>query len=168
MAQDGRCRSRAWRCLTWGGPERSVPAMPPEPAEPHEPSDSGLPPELADAREAFGRHLGLERALSAHTVRAYLGDLDGLLATLARRTGRLHELDLAVLRRWLAEQRSSGASRSTLARRASAARVFTAWAARTGRLPSDPGLRLAAPKAHRVLPSVLSHEQADRMLGAAT
>lgn len=142
--------------------------MPPEPAEPHEPSDSGLPPELADAREAFGRHLGLERALSAHTVRAYLGDLDGLLATLARRTGRLHELDLAVLRRWLAEQRSSGASRSTLARRASAARVFTAWAARTGRLPSDPGLRLAAPKAHRVLPSVLSHEQADRMLGAAT
>lgn len=131
-------------------------------------AEAGLPPELADAREAFGRHLGLERALSAHTVRAYLGDIDGLLGTLSRHDGRLRALDLAVMRRWLAEQRSGGVSRSTLARRASAARVFTAWAARTGRIDADPGLRLAAPKAHRVLPSVLSHDQADQMLGAAT
>jgi integrase/recombinase XerC len=127
-----------------------------------------LPPELADAREAFGRHLGLERALSVHTVRAYLGDLDGLLRTLARGSDRLQALDLPVLRRWLAEQRSGGVSRATLARRASAARVFTAWAARTGRISADPGVRLAAPKAHRVLPSVLSREQADQMLSAAT
>jgi integrase/recombinase XerC len=127
-----------------------------------------LPPELADAREAFGRHLGLERALSPHTVRAYLGDLDGLLDTLSSASDRMAALDLAVLRRWLAAQRSAGASRATLARRASAARVFTAWAARTGRLSVDPGPRLAAPKPHRVLPSVLSLEQADQLLGAAT
>jgi len=127
-----------------------------------------LSPELADAREAFGRHLGLERALSPHTVRAYLGDLDGLLETLSATSDRLGALDLGVLRRWLALQRGSGASRSTLARRASAARVFTAWAARTGRLEVDPGQRLVAPRPHRVLPTVLSREQADQLLGAAT
>lgn len=126
------------------------------------------PPELSAALAAFERHLGLERALSAHTVRAYLGDIDGLLRTVAARFSSLDGLDLVLLRRWLAEQRSAGVSRTTLARRASAARVFTAWAVRTGRLAEDPGLRLAAPRPHRTLPSVLSAEQTATMLTAAT
>jgi integrase/recombinase XerC len=54
-----------------------------------------------------------------------------------------------------------------MARRASAARAFTAWLTRTGRLPVDPGLRLAAPKAHRSLPAVLGQEQAGRVMNAA-
>jgi integrase/recombinase XerC len=127
-----------------------------------------LPTELAEARAAFERHLRLERSRSRHTVRAYLGDVDGLLAAVARSGNGLGGLDLATLRRWLARQRSAGASRSTLARRASAARVFTAWAARTGRMAHDPGLRLVAPRPHRTLPAVLSTEQADTMLTAAT
>ncbi|GAA5147890.1 tyrosine recombinase XerC [Pseudonocardia eucalypti] len=132
-----------------------------------EPADAdALPADLADARRAFERHLRLERATSAHTVRAYLGDLDALLRTVAD-TG-LAGLDLAALRRWLAAQRAAGASRATLTRRASSARVFTAWAARTGRLATDPGQRLAAPRKHRTLPSVLTVEQADAMLTAAT
>ncbi len=130
---------------------------------------TGLPTALIEARKSFERHLALERSLSPHTVRAYLGDLDGLLRVLARRGGEdLTRLGLSVLRGWLAEQRGSGASRTTLARRASAARVFTAWATRTGRLPVDPGARLVAPRPHRVLPSVLSPEQASVLLTAAT
>ncbi len=131
-------------------------------------SDPPLPAALVDAAEAFARHLGLERSMSAHTIRAYLGDLDGLLRVLATRSDRLEVLDLSVLRRWLASQRSAGASRATLARRASSARVFTAWAARTGRLASDPGARLVAPRPHRTLPAVLSPGQADALLTAAT
>jgi integrase/recombinase XerC len=130
--------------------------------------EGSLPGDLAEARRAYERHLALERALSPHTVRAYLGDVDGLLHTVARDSGALAGLDLAALRRWLAEQRAGGASRSTLARRGSAARVFTAWAARTGRLAEDPGLRLVAPRPHRALPAVLSVEQASTMLTAAT
>lgn len=125
-------------------------------------------PELGPARSAFERHLSLERGLSPHTVRAYLGDLDGLVAVLVRDGLGLADLDLAVLRRWLAEQRAGGAGRRTLARRASAVRVFTAWATRTGRLSQDPGSRLVAPRPHRSLPSVLSAEQASAMLDAAT
>ncbi|HEY2203185.1 MAG TPA: tyrosine recombinase XerC [Pseudonocardia sp.] len=126
-----------------------------------------MPDDLASALAAFRRHLSLERALSAHTVRAYLGDVGDLFRMVADADGSLAELNLAALRRWLAVQRSRGASRTTLARRASAARVFTAWAVRSGRLAEDPGQRLAAPRPHRTLPTVLTVEQADGMLAAA-
>jgi integrase/recombinase XerC len=54
-----------------------------------------------------------------------------------------------------------------LARRAAAARSFTAWAARTGHLTVDPGLRLVAPAVHRGLPAVLRAEQAEALMRVA-
>ncbi|HEY1972037.1 MAG TPA: tyrosine recombinase XerC [Pseudonocardia sp.] len=123
---------------------------------------------LAEVRAAFERHLRLERDLSRHTQRAYLGDVDSLLDLMRRHRIGLAGLDLSVLRRWLAAQRAGGASRRTLARRASSVRVFTAWCTRVGRLAQDPGGRLAAPKAHRTLPAVLSVEQTETMLRAAS
>ena len=59
-----------------------------------------------------------------------------------------------VLRSWLARLRSTGAARTTLARRGSAARTFTAWAHRRGLMTADPGLLLATPKGHPPLPDV--------------
>jgi site-specific recombinase XerC len=87
-------------------------------------------------------------------------DVDSLLHVVAARGGNLRALDLAALRRWLAAERMAGTSRTTLARRASGARAFTAWAARTGRLEVDPGDRLAAPRPHRTLPAVLNNGHA--------
>ncbi|MGH3471955.1 MAG: tyrosine recombinase XerC [Nocardioidaceae bacterium] len=105
----------------------------------------------------YERHLASERGLTAHTVRAYVGDVSSLLEH-ATRLGchDLGQLDLAVLRSWLANQRSRGRSRNTLGRRATAARVFTAWAHRAALTTSDPGALLASPKSHRTLPPVLS------------
>ncbi|MDD7941133.1 tyrosine-type recombinase/integrase [Actinomycetospora lutea] len=122
---------------------------------------------------AFAAHLRYERALSPHTVRAYLGDVTSLLAHLrGPDLGEdepldLDALDLAGLRAWLAAVRARGASRTTLARRAAAARTFTAWAARTGRAATDAGARLASPRAHRRLPEVLRADQAAAALQAA-
>ncbi len=65
-----------------------------------------------------------------------------------------------MLRSWLARLRSTGAARTTLARRAAAARTFTAWAHRAGLLAADPGAQLASPRPHRTLPPVLRQDQA--------
>ncbi len=139
-------------------------ASEPAPAAPAASRDP-LPPALADALEAFERHLLLELNRSVHTVRAYTGDVAALLDHAARlgATGPA-ELDLSVLRSWLARSRSAGAARTTLARRGSSARVFTAWACRRGLVPTDPGALLATPKGHRPLPDVLRADEAARLV----
>ncbi len=124
-----------------------------------------LPPELAAARDAFTRHLALERGRSPHTVRAYSGDIELLLGHAARRGAlTVAELDLPLLRSWLARLRATGAARTTMARRGSAARVFTAWAHRLGLLEVDCGALLATPRGHRTLPDVLRPEEAVRLV----
>lgn len=117
----------------------------------------------AVAVEEFLRHLTFERGHSPHTVRAYRCDLLGLLAGVED----LALLDLAMLRRWLAEGHAAGAGRSTLARRAATARSFTSWARRTGRLDTDPGARLVSPRSRSTLPVGLAADQAAAVLSAA-
>ena len=113
----------------------------------------------------YERHLSAERDLSAHSVRAYLGDIRDLFDHLTRLGHReLAGLDLRGLRSWLAKQQSLGKSRSTLSRRATAARVFTAWAQRTGRIQTDPGALLGSPRPHRTLPGVLGQPDTRALL----
>ena len=119
--------------------------------------------------EEFDEYLALERGRSEHTRRAYLGDLRSLFAFVAERGGApgVGGLTLPVLRSWLAAQAASGAARTTLARRTSAAKTFTAWAVRRGLMASDPAVRLQMPKARRTLPSVLRQDQALDAMAAA-
>ena len=128
-----------------------------------------LPAGLAQQLAAFDRHLAAERGLSAHTVRAYLGDIRSLLEYACRDDGMtdLTGLDIEVIRGWLAAQYAAGQARSTLARRAAAARTFTAFALARGWLASDPGPLLGTPKAHRQLPQVLAPSQVAAVLDAA-
>ncbi len=117
----------------------------------------------------YERHLASERDLTAHTVRAYIGDVSGLLDHAARLgMTDVAELDLRNLRSWLAKQQSMGKSRTTMARRATAARVFTAWLARTGLIPVDPGAALGSPKTPKTLPPVLRVDEAADLIRIAT
>ncbi|RAN92425.1 Tyrosine recombinase XerC [Micromonospora saelicesensis] len=126
-----------------------------------------LPPALRDAVDDFAEHLSRVRNRSAHTVRAYVTDLVSLLDHAVRMgCDDLAELDLSVLRSWLARQRTMGAARTSLARRAASARAFSAWAHRAGLLPADVGAALASPRAHRELPSVLRADQAAALVEA--
>jgi integrase/recombinase XerC len=127
--------------------------------------DGRLPQPLGRARSAFERYLRSERGLSAHTVRAYLGDIDSLLDHAAQEGCAVPaDLGIDLLRGWLAEQYRAGQARATIARRAAAARSFTAFAHRQGWLPDDPGVKLGAPKVHKRLPQVLAQDQMTRVL----
>lgn len=119
--------------------------------------------------DEFADYLALERGRSAHTQRAYLGDIGSLLDFVAagKNDASLADVTLPALRGWLASQATAGAARTTLARRTSAAKTFTAWATRRGLLASDPAARLQVPKARRTLPAVLRQDQALDAMAAA-
>jgi integrase/recombinase XerC len=128
-----------------------------------------LPEAMAAVLGEYERHLAVERDLTAHTVRAYVTDVHGLLDHTARLGGTgVADIDLRTMRSWLAKQQTLGRSRTTIARRATAARVFTAWLARTGRIQSDVGASLGSPKAHKSLPAVLRADEAADLIRSAS
>jgi integrase/recombinase XerC len=120
--------------------------------------------EARAALEDFTRHLRAERGRSEHTVRAYLTDLRGLLQDAAEHGAGIDGLDVHVLRGWLARRHAAGVSRQTIARQVSAARTFTAFLHRTGRLARDPGPLLGSPKKTRPLPNVVEGSHLDGTL----
>ena len=105
---------------------------------------------------AFTRHLEVERSLSVHTIRAYIGDLESLLNHLETiGVTDISQLELVHLRSWLANQQVKGGARTTLSRRAVSVRLFTKWAVKNKYLAKDVAATLATPKGHRTLPEVL-------------
>jgi integrase/recombinase XerC len=127
------------------------------------------PEAYAGVLEEYAEYLALERGRSEHTRRAYLADLRSLFSFLDERAPGvgLDALSLPMLRAWLAAQATSGAARTTVARRTSAAKTFTSWATRRGLLPADPAARLQVPRTRRTLPAVLRQDQALAVMDAA-
>jgi integrase/recombinase XerC len=132
------------------------------------PESAALPAALDAALDVFRHHIEAERGLSRHTVRAYLGDVAALLehAAAAGATGPA-DLGVGTLRAWLAKQHGRGQARASLARRAAAARAFTAFAHARGLMPADPGPLLGMPRIPRRLPEVLRQDQVAAVLAAA-
>ena len=130
---------------------------------PHE-----LPEALAGALSDYATHLESERTSSVHTVRAYTGDIAHLCHHLVRlgRT-RLTEVTLRDLRSWLARQQTAGRERTTLQRRAAAARGFFTWTQRTGRTTINPAETLRSPRSGKRLPPTLDRADAEQMLSDA-
>ncbi|NLG54254.1 MAG: tyrosine recombinase XerC [Rhodococcus sp.] len=132
-----------------------------------------LPAHFDELLGHYADDLRLGRGRSEHTIRAYLTDTRSLLAFLTgigagdTATPTLGDLDVHVLRAWLAKQAADGVARTTLSRRTSSARNFTAWLVRTRRIAVDPAARLVAPKSHRTLPTVLRQPQAEAAMKAA-
>ena len=112
---------------------------------------------LSEIRGAFLKYLESERNLSAHTIRAYLGDLDSFFEHLEKLdVTDFSKLELSHIRSWLANQQVKGGARTTLSRRAVSIRLFTKWATKKGYLAKDVGATLATPKGARTLPDVLN------------
>ena len=123
----------------------------------------------SDALPAFERHLRAERGRSAHTVRAYVRDVSVFLDEVGASEDdeALRAVTLADLRAWLGMLSRRGAARATIARTSASLRTFFGWLERTGRIETDPSLRLSAPSRHRTLPPVLAQRSAAALLDVA-
>jgi integrase/recombinase XerC len=127
-----------------------------------------LPTALSTAVDGFTRFLATRQGHSSHTRRAYRADVTGLLRHAVRHgASGLDDVDLTVLRGWLAAQADRGLSRATLARRGASARAFLRWAHAEGLVATDVSARLATPKVARTLPTVLSVAAAEQLLASA-
>lgn len=120
-----------------------------------------------EAIEVLEHHLRLEKGRSPHTVAAYLADAADLARTCVA-WGIEHpgEVELLVLRRYLADLDAAGYARATVARRSSSVRVWFALLARRGIVGRDPATLLGTPKQGRHLPRVLRVDEVERLLDA--
>ena len=104
-------------------------------------------------------------AASANTVAAYRRDLHAFCAWAER--GHVTDpaaVDRILLRRYLAYVGTSGLSRRTAARRASALRRYFGWLHRSGAIGTDPSRGLSAPKGEGRLPTVVRRADLERLL----
>jgi integrase/recombinase XerC len=120
----------------------------------------------------FLDHLRLNRNTSAHTVAAYGSDLSQFLAFAADHLGasatrlRPKQLDLGVIRAFMAELYRRGHSRASAARKLSALRSFTRFLRREGLLETDPAALALTPRREQKVPAHLSVEEMTRLLDA--
>ena len=111
-------------------------------------------------REAFLKALAA-RGNSPHTQKAYGSDIAEFLTFLADSNS---DLDLNALRQWLWVLTDAGATKSTIARKSSSIRAFTAWLLEREVIEVDPGLRLRSPKLERNLPKVATEDSVSKVL----
>ena len=121
----------------------------------------------AEVLDDFARYLDLQRGLSQHTRRAYLGDVGNLISFAAADDIQVSDIALTTIRAWLAQGAAEDLSRATLARRSAVARVFGEWGATVGVFPANPASRLVAPKTASRLPDYLSQTSAAALMEAA-
>ena len=124
---------------------------------------------LERARDAYLRHVTIERGLSEHTIAAYRRDLGVYTEWLAAEgITDTSEVTAAVIDRFIAERASAepAPASSSLARLQSSVRGWHRFLAREGIEVDDPSGRLRPPKAPRRLPKALTIDQVERLLGA--
>jgi integrase/recombinase XerC len=124
---------------------------------------------MQDQLRAFLDYLRLNRNVSAHTSSAYGSDLSQFLEfAAAERAPRARlrpvDLDLAVIRAFMADLYKQGQSRASVARKLSALRAFVRFMRREGWIDNDPASLVVAPKREQKVPAHLSVDEMSRLL----
>lgn len=151
-------------------------ALPSVPGATSDPSDAGrldLPQlgpgsSLAGALTGFDAHL-LRLAKTENTRRAFASDLRLLAEHLGASTelGRIRTEDLNRFLSWLLEGRGRPCSPKSLARRITTLKVFFAWLAESGALPTDPAAGLVQRSVRAPLPRILTDVEVQGLLASA-
>ncbi len=109
----------------------------------------------------FLRHLR-ERNASAHTIKAYSGDLEKFSAYAGSRGWK--ELDHIAIRGFLSQLYEQGLGKTSVARALAALRSLYRWLAQEGAVEQNPAKLVATPKLPKKLPRVPTIEEMNSVL----
>jgi len=113
----------------------------------------------------FREHMG-NRDLTENTIKSFLYDLNilGQFAGQSRSVGSISTKDLKEFIEWLQRGRGVPCNQKSLARRITALKVFFAWLAEIGAIPSDPAAALVHQPVSTPLPDILFDNQVEQLL----
>jgi len=107
--------------------------------------------------DQFLLHIKAQRNFSAHTIRAYEGDLAAFLAYAAANNAvKPTDIDRPLLRGYIAMVNERKPARNTLLRKISSVRSFTTYLMSTGKLETDPFDLITIPKREKRLPRFMT------------
>lgn len=115
--------------------------------------------------DQYKRYLLLERGLSANTIDAYMRDLSKLVSFMEERNLSLKQIDYDKLQMLLDEFYKQGIKPRSIARIISGLKSFFKFLVLDEFLEYNPAQLLETPKVGLKLPSVLSVEEIDQILG---
>jgi integrase/recombinase XerC len=113
------------------------------------------------ATDDFLRHLR-ERNASAHTIKAYTGDLDVFSAYIGSRDWKT--IDHIAIRGFLSHLYDKGLSKTSVARALAAVRSLYRWLAQEGVVEQNPAKLVSTPRLPKKLPRVPTIEEMNSML----
>ena len=117
------------------------------------------------ATDDFLRHLR-ERNASAHTIKAYTGDLDYFAAYIGPRIGSRSwkAIDHIAIRGFLSHLYDKGLSKTSVARALAAVRSLYRWLAQEGGVEQNPAKLVSTPRLPKKLPRVPTIEEMNFVL----
>src|ERR1700734_3198981 len=118
-------------------------------------------PVIERATDDFLRHLR-ERNASAHTIKAYAGDLDCFSAYMGERDWKA--IDHIAIRGFLAHLYDKGLSKTSVARALAAVRSLYRWLAQEGVVEQNPAKLVSTPRLPKKLPRVPTIEEMNGVL----
>jgi integrase/recombinase XerC len=128
---------------------------------------------LAQAIDGWRRWLTHEKRASAHTIRAYEGDLEGFLAFAVDHLGgppsldALERMGTSDFRAWLAQRSRRGLSRASTARSLSTVRGFFRWLKRQDLVDNAAIGVIRGPRLDKAVPKALTAAEAGEMVDTA-
>ena len=112
----------------------------------------------------FLHYLKHEKNVSPHTERSYSSDLDQFAEFLGKRG--IGSVDHRMLREFVAHLLKAGISKTSIARKLSSLRAFYKYLNRQGHVTTNPARLIATPRRAKRLPSVLTADDAQRLMEA--
>ena len=129
------------------------------------PSRTAGPEALSGPIAAFERNLRFERRMSAHTVVAYIGELERFAEFVQRGgTARWHDVTAALVQSFVAARHRQGIGPRSLQRTLSAIRAFFRHGVDQGVFFGNPAAGVRAPRAPAKLPELLEVDRVGALL----